>query len=509
MPGIFRGPKYKPQPRVTGDDIPEEIWRIIAGYLAQGVTNMGPYISVNLTFYNFVLGKRYGEVRLVKPDKRFLHLLKRLREPLIAQHVRTLYIRAWFVQYLLKRDALFKIPADVKAESLAASSSGTFMSNCRRHLRAPSEEPQPTSREIIQSLITAVQGMINVTKFSFEWTDLPLNNETRIFLTSPRKTFATSLRKLVLRAQISKFKELLAITDFDNLDELNFHFDCAAATATEKTNRELLDTIVPFISHRQSALRSLTISSSSLVDLSEFFKALPSDALTNLRSFTTQISFNEQTLSDPSGILRLLKLVHPFCPMSPSYTYRTVRFDHKDGVWRRLNDKLLSHSAYLSSLESLEMPFVTIEKTIPLLHRSSETLTRLRLSSRFLVFLEVSAVLSVFAHRQFGLQHLHLEVASLDLFLLDELATRLPGLSSLILVFESSPYEFQKPELRSAVVLSDWKLSELEVYSKRYQPPSPEGRAMSSIAESAENLVTSWIINIVPSIRFVKSVRVR
>lgn len=77
---IICSPKSQPQPRVTGDDIPDEVWHIIAAYVARGVTDhMAPYMSVNRTFYNFALDKRYGEVRLVTPDKQFQHLLKRLR----------------------------------------------------------------------------------------------------------------------------------------------------------------------------------------------------------------------------------------------------------------------------------------------------------------------------------------------------------------------------------------------------------------------------------------------
>ena len=50
-----------------------------------------------------------------------------------------------------------------------------------------------SSKEIINSLITAVNhGMTNVTVFNFDWRDLPLNKETRVFLTSTWTVFNAS-----------------------------------------------------------------------------------------------------------------------------------------------------------------------------------------------------------------------------------------------------------------------------------------------------------------------------
>ncbi|KAF9483713.1 hypothetical protein BDN70DRAFT_279938 [Pholiota conissans] len=80
-------------------------------------------------------------------------------------------------------------------------------------------------QKLIKLLVQAVGGMKNVTQFNFEWRDLPVNKLTSLFLTSARSAFDSSLRKLILRAQIPYFKEVLAITNFDNITKLEVQFD--------------------------------------------------------------------------------------------------------------------------------------------------------------------------------------------------------------------------------------------------------------------------------------------
>lgn len=57
---------------ITGNDIPEEVWGLIASYLPEEETPT--LISVNRAFSNFVHGK-YQEVRWTKLDLKFVDLL--------------------------------------------------------------------------------------------------------------------------------------------------------------------------------------------------------------------------------------------------------------------------------------------------------------------------------------------------------------------------------------------------------------------------------------------------
>ncbi|KAF8966131.1 hypothetical protein BDZ97DRAFT_1809696 [Flammula alnicola] len=541
------------RPRITGNDIPDDIWRNIAMYLQPPYASrrhLYRLISVNRTFFHVVLTAKYGEVRWIMLDRDFIRLLERLQNPIIAGYVQTLSIRAWFIDFLLKRDAL--LDPSTKAKGWMKSSLNSILAKLQPKPLLKHRPPRGletkhsigkltrglSSKEIVKSLINAVSGMKNVTQLNFEWRDLPLNKDTQIFLTSTRMAFDTSLRKLVLRAQISKFKELLAITNFDNLDELDFHFDYRSqdANSSQKNSekipsshgnfppevvsirdpeiQDLSDTVIPFINHRRSYLRSLIISSSSSVDLSEFFSGLPS--LPALRRFGVRITVNERTLSDPSGILHILQsqrsillyvsLVADWPDYTTSaYTGRRDALTQKRLQWSTINDKLLSHRSCLSGLESLEIPFVSLTKTIPLLGRSSDTLTRLCLMDSYLSVEEITAVVGLFAHRPFELRHLHIEVALLHVPLIEMLATRLPGLESLVLVCETFlPFiTALNPE---SVALSDWKLSDIGIYVERYQPPPDNGFPPHGVHSGAECEIMLCISKWVPSIRTMRNI---
>ena len=67
--------------RITGNDIPDEIWRTIADHILQSGTSHDLYrlISVNRALFNVVLDMKYGEVRWTKLDWTVVRLLSRLR----------------------------------------------------------------------------------------------------------------------------------------------------------------------------------------------------------------------------------------------------------------------------------------------------------------------------------------------------------------------------------------------------------------------------------------------
>jgi hypothetical protein len=89
MPGLII-PKLPPSPpRITGNDIPDDIWRIIAGHLEDSFYpffgHFHTLISVNHSFFHYILGAKYREVRWVKLDRQFMRLLKRLQWVLFHQ----------------------------------------------------------------------------------------------------------------------------------------------------------------------------------------------------------------------------------------------------------------------------------------------------------------------------------------------------------------------------------------------------------------------------------------
>ncbi|KAJ3511051.1 hypothetical protein NLJ89_g4322 [Agrocybe chaxingu] len=509
-----------PQPRLTGNDLPDDIWRLIASHISseEPLHRFYRLISVNRTFFDVILDAKYSEVRWVRLSEKFMRGLQRLQNPIISSHVRRLYIRAWFIEYLLKREALIKPPPPYKVCRLFTSCVGQRsrkrLDSAKTRKNSTSNEPLPhlSSEEIIRLLINAVQGMKNVTELHFEWRDLPLNKDTRIFLTSTRKAFSSSLRKLVLQAQISKFKELLAIADYENLDDLDFHFDYSPTgcrksadgqeqkegTSEEDTDaRDLIQTVLPFVSHRKARLRSLVITSFSSLDLSEFLSGLPS--MPALRRFGVNISLNKSQLSNPSGLINILT-THSSSLLYVSIKsglpanceqYNKVHVQRQMKCdWVAIHNLLLSSPQCLAGLESLEIPCICPRATLPLVQRSSDTLTRLTLTGYYLSEEEVTEVINIFSHRAFELQHLHLEVNLLVSSLFHLLAMRLPNLYSLVLVYEQH------------ITLDS--LYDVGIYEERYRPPSIDVLSLSTLAFRAEHMIMGFLSARVPSIQMWK-----
>lgn len=312
--------------------------------------------------------------------------------------------------------------------------------------------------EIIRAMVTVIGGMVNVIAYDFEWRDLPLNNDTQIFLITTRTAFDTSLTKLVLSARISKLAEILVIMDFKRLEELEFNFeydpisfnndgslmDEAVASAT---NRDLLaKRVAPFINHLSPSLRSLTISSSALGDHSQFFHTL--SFLPALRLLVIQMPFDGKHLTDPAGLFRIL---HAHISTLLALELRPTDLDRnapKNSVLGRTRQNLLDIFHH-PRLESLAIPSLDQEMTVSLVKRTAETLTSLTLSGRFLSINEVIEIVDIFATRSkvSQLTHLSLEVQAVPPRLLDTLANGLPGLLSLTLIIDQQV--FQRPVINS------------------------------------------------------------
>jgi hypothetical protein len=357
------------------------------------------------------------------------------RNPIISSRVRKLYIRAWFIAFLLKRDARYQqhtLPSS-NILSILRSAVSTWHPLPRHvdpefdtlnhtHEATPiTSTKQLTACKAIRFMISAIRGMTNVTEFQFEWTDLPLTNDTKTFLISIGTAFGANLRKLTMHAHVLNFRDLRLVTSSTSIEELELHFDYSARTSSTKATKgnsgndehqELLAVVLPLIVQSSGVMRSLQIFSSSSVDLSGLFASLP--PMPRLERFGVAIPFEKNILSDSFGLLDFLRrhsssLHHVH--LSPNLPYRTDMLQsRKKEVWEPVNDTLLDDTPLLSGLESLEIPFVSLEKTIPLLQRSANTLKSLVLTNQLLSFLEVMDVLAVFSHRSARLKTFHAEV---------------------------------------------------------------------------------------------------
>lgn len=448
----------------------------------------------------------------------------RSRSPVVGRYVQSLFVRSWFFDLLHKRDKMLK-PSVQGINSMMNNIIDLFQK------RSPPSQPQAPSPQyvgfeashkagilsegvptkvLVGMLINAVQWMVNVTVFDFEWRDLSLNPQTVPFFTSMQTAFDSSLRKLVLKAQISKFKELLALANFRNIDQLDLTFDYQTIDKAKDVQYVLCDTIVPFIEQRRTCLRSLAITSWAAIDLSAFFARLP--VMPGLRQLSIHISFHEKVLSDTSSILSVL--------LNAKFTLLYVSFRITDSPlamsqnWHRLNDGLLAHRDCLRNLETLQIPFSSTISTGPIISRSSETLTRLSLTNKYLSNHEISQVADVFEQRPFQLRHLHIGAHMVDYALIRLLSRKFLGLTSLIIVYErlgGVEYSYEdavSDSLLSLVnhsdpgtqdviertALADWKLTELEVHYRRHQSYNIDNYEDGRIA-------TTFCIACIPSLQ--------
>ncbi|CAA7264260.1 unnamed protein product [Cyclocybe aegerita] len=476
---------------IAGNDIPDDIWRLIATHIAENmkIKYMLPLMAVNRTFFEFILDLKYHEVRWdsVVEDRNIEKILRRLQHPIVSRRVRKLSVRVDVLEGLLG------------AQSTLKKRFSTARAFGRSNL---------FQQDILRLFMTAVNGMTGLIRLHVDMRYPPNNKNTFIFLKLIRTAFSNNLRSLVLRAQLSTFKLLLPIGDFKHLDELDFNFDytlaedCPGADEGPKEDPSagaLMETVVPFISSRRSALRSLTITSSASVDLSGFFNGLLNFAV--LRRLKLNISLSEFHLSDPSSLVRFLhknssSLLHVAIAINPE----TPRQD-----WVRVQDLLCLMPDCLSDLETLEMPCLSLAKTLPLVGRSCKTLTRLHLSGDYLHKAEATQLIEILRPHPLG--HLSFEVQVVDHALLKLLAKGMPGLCSLALVYEEDidpmqliPYDLL-PTTRKT--LAEWKLRNIDL--RQVKRTSPHGW-LSPFSYCSEDRAMKHISAQVPSIRTWKGV---
>ena len=345
-------------------------------------------------------------------------------------------------------------------------------------------------------MVKAVQFMTNVVTFEFEWRDLPLTSQSRLFLQIIGANVSTSLRKLVLRARIGNFAEFIAISDFENIDEVDFDFDYDSMdNALDQERKSLVEVVAPFINRHAQQLRTIIISSSSRVDLSPFFQQL--EYLPKLNRLGLRISFSLSYLSDPSVLPLLLgglraSLRHiEIVPKHLDGDGEQWRANQHHADWANASKILLARTECLHNLISGEFPFTTPNQTFAILGRSASTLQHLKLTGHFLDRPEVEGLLRLFAEHPFQLQYLWVGVKFLDRDLVALLARRLPGLRSLVLIYQQTiasnsvdmdavdriacPYRgYSHFTLKDGdYAFADWPLEELSFHHNRYNAPVP------------------------------------
>jgi hypothetical protein len=349
----------------------------------------------------------------------------------------------------MKRDAQMMLPSTLPARVLSF-----FTAGAKAH---PANRAQSklisnvSSKAIMDLMISAIHNMKNVVEYHFELRDLKLTKDPSRFLVAARQAFSSSLRKLSVHTTIFKFKSVLALSDFEHLEDLELHFDyqChrvhgedAHEASKFAEAQELKDTIVPFINRRNETIQSLTIASYSMVDLSDFFKSI--GPFRSLRRLAANVCLDPKQLSESDAFVDLIHN-HRNSLFELDIRPRPPEEDFVDAddtarrrreSWVRIQKALLGHRDVARSLEGLHISVGDLNACLALVDRSSHSLTHLSLVDCFLSLEDLTRVLNLFARNPFRLKSLFVWVHELTVPLLLLLVGRLPGLHSLVLLFE-------------------------------------------------------------------------
>ncbi|CAK5263295.1 unnamed protein product [Mycena citricolor] len=461
-------------------DLPEDVWQIVALFFPQ--RELSPLISVNKALYNIVLNAKYREIHWDKVDKDLARTLVRLRTPCIAQRVRRLHVRAWFIEYLNRKEA--------QSRPSAMATSKRWLN---RHLRLPSRLSHGAkgnttyAEDIMEAMTEALSLMSQVTEYTFEWRDLSPNQRTLRLLSTARSAFGISLRKLTLNAQLENFRALVSTVEFENLEDLELYFDHDNIDLdVEETLQILQNTIAPFMNHFRRTISSLFIFSASKADLSSLFPAL--DKFPRLYNLIFHLPWDSAHLSEPDALIGFLRRNTEMLrsiELGKSYAAVSELADAPTCIWSQFSRALLSDPRVLTDLTILKIPaFESFEETLACINYSAHTLRTLHLVDYFFGEDELLAFVQLFARRNLdsGLRTLYIGLSTLTVSTIDLLARRLPALDSLglvlaeyvaseimimqhnVLVLQASPFCMSL----AAHSFPEWGLANIGIWSKRF-----------------------------------------
>ncbi|KAJ7063568.1 hypothetical protein C8F01DRAFT_1133538 [Mycena amicta] len=489
-------------------ELPDDIWRSITAILSP--YELSSLLSVNRSLFNIVLDERYKEVRWEKLDTSMTWSLERLKTPSIAVRVRRLHIRAWFIDYLVRKERLVKPQAYVVKPR-------SWLGPVEELLGVPPPSPSKTfstigdasAGDVLESMTAAVHLMKCVTEYSFEWRDLAPTLETMGFVSAARAAFGQNLRKLCLNAQIMNFSSL--ISGFDNLDELDLTFDYDQESW--ETPSVLRKTIAPFINRFAESLRGLKIASSSKGDMAPLFEAL--GKFDPLRRLSVSLAFSHPkepeavmaVLRTNAGTLREAEIIRLPGSTAPSQS-----------AWNDLSAALATDSRTLISLQRLSLsPLSKFDDTLSCLRRSSDTLTHITLIDSFLDLAELEQILRIFARRPLdtGLQKLHIGLKTLPLRVFELLVKYAPDLHTLYLVLQEAYLEeflrwvhnhtgtnldaLDTLMVGLEAVTQQWQLRDVGVWDRRFIGATPGGSPTRR-----EEKVSELLMLRIPSVRMVR-----
>nr|GAT47126.1 predicted protein [Mycena chlorophos] len=492
-------------------ELPEDVWRNIAEQFTR--PELAQLISVNRILFNFVLDDRYKEIRWETLDEAMTRSLQRLKVPGNAARVRRLHIRAWFIDYLVRKDRLEPYSG--------GPARGKWLAPLGSLLGAPPPSPTMTfstmgaasASDVLKAMTEAVHLMKGVTEYSFEWRDLAPTPETMDFVGAARAAFGSSVRKVCLNAQLLNFDRLLS--GFEQLDEIDLTFDYDQESW--ETPTVLKRTIVPFINQFSETLRGLRIASSSKGDLTPLFEGL--GKFEQLRRLSIWLAFSHP--KEPDAVTTVLR--------ANAKTLRQLEIIRLPGstapsqsAWSQFTTSFIPQASDFAYLQRISIsPLPKFDETLTCLRNIGESLIQLTLIDHFLDNAELEQLLRVFSRRTLdaGLEMLHVGLKAPNLRVFELLVKYTPALHTLYLVLRE-PYlaALQHRTVYHAgldvndeaidtlltgleAVTQDWRLRDIGVWDKRFT-----GATANESPTMREKKVSDVLMRRIPSVRLMRGV---
>jgi len=457
-------------PTMPTPELPPEIWLKIAHYVPSEEQNA--LMNVSSLFFDVRMNSRWRQVVVItRKTGQAMHTLERLRcVPLVINIIDALTVSSFCSDpFVAKRvKSLVLRLTHVKDPATEAPSSPGFRHQLQhayhrfRPFKLKSREgnglhsgsplrPRPTFSEVMNTLITAISHMSNVSELNIDSWDLPPSYDLRKVFHSMWASFGNSLDSLFLGGNLEGYRVLIAETHptFRHLRELRIELTNNLFRLDQDADeRTLVNVLAPFITGLSSTLESLRIWSWAFLDISAFFGVLAETTFPHLESLNIRMAFNK-ALHDPTGLQEFLwrssaTLKRVELRLNPSGLPLAPATEEPLSVWLA---QCLNDERCFRSLNALDLYPTNTEAglagLLTCIKRTEATLVELSIRDRYLQTAEAKVVVEAASRSESGLKSLRMNIWHLEVGLLDILANKISGLERLWLSLGDSTGGFE------------------------------------------------------------------
>ncbi|KAG5720660.1 hypothetical protein E4T56_gene4946 [Termitomyces sp. T112] len=411
--------------------IPYDVWLHISTFLPRNVVEN--LYGVNSSFLKVSTAARYGVLTFSKHDKLMKRLWRHLSDPSKGVFVHEVNIDPWVVQPSLK-------PSFKQGGNLCALIDRIF--DPQFDNRQLEQRVQKRLRKDIRRVIDAISVMPNLYRYSLGWKDDQAYHPElyRAFLAPVLSCIKDNLRSLSLNVPPELLHTLPSVY-LPRLESLSVDL-CTKEKSEEEIDR-IFDSFVVFVNNLLGSLESLSISSrvpSRSLRLDRFFRML--GTFPHMRRFSLSIPFDGIHLRSSDELVKFLN--------KHRYTLNHLRLsasrcspldspaDPESKFWiRNTFTHLNTPYPYLRDLHLAIRP-IRVDLTPLMKFLELHTLESLTLTERALTYSEVKAILDALRAYEHSneLKQLCLKLKHLTPALFELLATRVPRLALLELIFD-------------------------------------------------------------------------